>query len=96
MQIANLEINILYFMCDPHSGQPQEGTIARGDIFDEFSDIPESTIESVIDSMVADGLIIVDRVRASVSITQNGINRLQSSLACRIHRFDRCRCSGTT
>jgi len=95
MEIANLEINILYFMCDPRSGPAQGGPVDARDIFDEFSDIPESTIESVIDSMAGDGLIAVDRARSRLSITSNGINRLQSSLACRIHRFDRCRCSAT-
>ena len=92
MEVYNLEINILYFICNPLSGQLQDGTINPAGIYDEFSDLPNRSITAVIASMETDGLITVDRSRSRLSITENGINRLQSSLACRIHQFDSCGC----
>jgi hypothetical protein len=92
MEITNLEINILYFMCDPHNGLPPTERIDSKAIFNEFSDIPEGSIESAIDTMANDRLITIDPTGATVAITKNGIDRLESSLVCRIHHFDRCRC----
>ena len=92
MQIQNLEINILYFMCNPLRGQHADGTVMSRDVFDEFSDIPQGALLSAVNTMVDDGLISSDPSRSHLSITENGINRLQSSIACRIHRFDHCFC----
>jgi hypothetical protein len=90
MEINNLEINILYFMCNPLNGQLQDGTIRREGILEEFSDIPERIITSAIDSMRTDGLITIER--SWISITERGLNRLQSSIACHVHKFDSCWC----
>jgi hypothetical protein len=92
MEINNLAINILYFMCKPLKGQSRNGTISSRDVFKEFSDIPDSNVMSAINSMANDRLITIDRKRAQLSITASGISRLQSSIACRIHKFDSCRC----
>lgn len=96
MEIQNLEINILYCMCNPLKGRIQDGTSSTQDIVDEFSDIPPGNILTAIQSMVKERLITIDRSGARIAITQNGINRLQSSLACRIHQFDSCRCGRAT
>jgi hypothetical protein len=96
MEISNLEINILYFMCNPLNGQSRDGTIRSKDVFKEFSDIPDGSVITTINSMANDGLITIDRSRSRLSITANGISRLQSSIACRIHHFDSCRCSHAT
>ncbi len=90
MEINNLEINILYFMCNPLNGQLQDGTINREGLLEEFSDLPEGSVTSAIDSMITDGLITVER--SWISITENGINRLQSSIACHVYKFDSCWC----
>jgi predicted methyltransferase len=77
-------------MCNPLNGQLQDGTIRQDGIFEEFSDIPTRSITSAIVSMETDGLITIDRSR--VSITESGINRLQSSIACHVDKFDSCGC----
>ena len=92
MEINNLEINILYFMCNPLNGHFQDGTINPAGIYEEFSDLPNRSVTAVIESMETDGLITVDRSRFRLSITENGINRLQSSIACQIYRFESCEC----
>jgi len=92
MKINNLEINILYLMCNPLSGELQDGTINQSGLLEEFSDLPSRSVTAVIESMKADGLITIDRPRSRLSITENGINRLQSSIACHIHQFDSCGC----
>ena len=95
MEINNLEINILYFMCNPINGQIQDGAIDSKDVFEEFSDIPDGHVIAAIDAMAKERLILIDRSHSRLSITQSGINRLQSSIACRIHQFDRCQCGGS-
>ena len=90
MEIRNLEINILYCMCSALNGQLQDGTIDSGSVYAEFSDIPDRSVASAIDSMVADGWVTIDRSR--LSITENGIHRLQSAGVCRSHRYGRCWC----
>ena len=92
MEINNLEINILYLICNPLNGQVQEGAIDSKAIFEEFSDIPDGHVIAAFDSMARENLILIDRTHSRLSITQSGINRLQSSIACRIYHFDRCRC----
>ncbi|MCB2146250.1 MAG: hypothetical protein KQI81_07220 [Deltaproteobacteria bacterium] len=90
MEINNLEINILYFMCNPLNGQLRDGTIDREGLLEEFSDLPERSVISAIDSMITDGLISIER--SWISITEKGINRLQSSIACHVFKFDSCGC----
>jgi DNA-binding PadR family transcriptional regulator len=92
MEITNLEINILYFICHPQKGRARNGSVDRRDIFEAFSDIPEGSIKPVIDAMASDRLITVDTARSTVEITPTGVNRLQLALACRIHHFGRCGC----
>ncbi len=92
MKMHNLEINILYSLCNPLNGQVQNGAIDSKAIFEEFSDIPNGQLVAAFDSMARENLIQIDRTHSRLSITQIGINRLQSSIACRIHDFDRCRC----
>lgn len=93
MNIRNLDINILYYLCDrlPQNGDKQQ--IAIDTIFEEFSDIPESEIDSVIRSMTIDRLIAIDETRSWLSMTEHGLNRLRSSVACRISPFEPCACS---
>jgi hypothetical protein len=88
MEINNLEVNILYFMCNPLNGQVQDGAIDSKAIFEEFSDIPDGHVIAAFDSMGRENLIVIDRTHSRLSITQSGINRLQSSIACRIHHFE--------
>jgi hypothetical protein len=96
MEITNLEINILYFICDPDNNRARSGRIDSKDIFEEFSDLPEGSIVYVMEAMARDRLITMDAARTAVEITLNGVNRLKSSLACRIHHFDRCGCGRST
>ncbi|WP_372678731.1 hypothetical protein [Desulfosarcina sp.] len=93
MEINNLEINILYFICNPLNGHLHDGTINPAGIYEEFSDLPNRSVTAVIESMETDGLITVDRLRSQLSITENGINRLQSTIACHIYQFESCGCS---
>lgn len=93
MEIQNLEINILYCMCDPLNGRHQDGACDTKDMIEEFSDIPAGVVIREIQSMAKKGLIAFDRSRPRMAITVSGISRLQSSIACRINRLDRCRCS---
>jgi hypothetical protein len=92
MKIHNLEINILYCLCDPIHGGHEDQSKAVADIVDTFSDIPVEQLMSTIRNMTGDGLITIDRYGNRLTITDAGINQLQSTIACRIHRFDRCRC----
>ena len=92
MKINNLEINILYSLCNPINGQVQDGAVDSKDIFEEFSDIPADQVIAAIDSMANSRLIRMDRAHSRLSITQSGIHRLQSTIACRVYQFDRCRC----
>ena len=78
MKINNLEVNILYFICNPLNGELQDGTINQRGLLEEFSDLPERSVTAAIDSMESDGLIRIDRSRSRLSITENGISRLQS------------------
>ena len=94
MKINNLELNILYFICNPLNGELQDGTVDQSGIYEEFSDIPESNLSAAIDSMETDGLISTDRPGSRISITENGLNRLQASIACHIFKFDSCSCGG--
>lgn len=95
MEIMNLEVNILYFLCSPVDGAREPvpvDTVPASHLFDAFADIPAGSIEAVLRSMAADRLITMDPGRARIGITANGIQRLQASIACRIHRFENCRC----
>jgi hypothetical protein len=94
-KINNLNINILYFVCNPARGQEADGTARYEDVVNAFSDIPESNISAVIGSMIADKLISMGPSRRRITITKNGIHRLQASVACRIHRFDGCQCGAS-
>jgi hypothetical protein len=92
MPIQNLEINILFTMCDPRIKRVETGTVQSRELFDEFSDIPEKEILFAIDAMVNKGLITRDTPRSQLSVTPSGINRLKSHTACRVHHFDQCDC----
>jgi ABC-type nickel/cobalt efflux system permease component RcnA len=92
MPIHNLEINILFIMCDPRIDRVETGTVQSRELFIEFSDIPEEEIQSAIDAMVKQGLIMSDTPRSQLSVTPLGINRLKSHTACRVHHFDQCGC----
>ena len=92
MKIHNLEINILYCLCDPLHGVHEDLSSAVADIVDALSDIPVGQLMSTIRAMAGDGLITIDRYGNRLAITDGGINQLQSTIACRVHRFDRCRC----
>ena len=88
MQIRNLEVNILYFLCNPLSGREEDGTALDQDLMDEFSDIPEDEIRFAIDAMVADELIRQNPSESNLTITAKGIKRLQSSVAYRMHNLN--------
>lgn len=95
MEIMNLEINILYFLCSPTAGREtshRTGTITAKQLFEGFADIPAGSIREALHSMETDGLVTMDSTGTLLSVTENGILRLQSSLACQTHRFDSCRC----
>ena len=95
MEIMNLEINILYFLCSPDAGNREPDQIGPMEIrrvINAFSDIPEKNVRDTLQSMVGSGLITMDLKNRRLSIAQKGIARLQSSIACRTHRFDSCRC----
>ena len=92
MQIQNLKINILFFLCDSRIDRITIGTAKLADLFNELSDIPEEEILSSISAMVDQDLITVDRSRSKLSITGSGIGRLESSIACRINHLDHCKC----
>lgn len=96
MQIQNLEINILFFLCDSRIERVAVGTAKLMDLLNELSDIPEGEIMSAISTMVDQDLITVDGSRSKLSITQSGIDRLRSSVACQIHHFDHCKCGQGT
>ena len=95
MNIRNLEINILFFICDSLNGQSEDGIAMVKDVFEDFSDIPEGELLSAINAMENEGLITINPSRACLSITEKGINRLQSSIVCRVHNFDPCQCGRT-
>jgi len=46
----------------------------------------------VLNTMENEGSITINPSRSYLSITEKGINRLQSSTACRIYDFDHCQC----
>jgi hypothetical protein len=95
MNIRNLEINILFFICDSLNGQSEDGIAMVKDVFEDFSDIPEGELLSAINAMENEGLITINPSRACLSITEKGISRLHSSIACRVHNFDACHCGRT-
>jgi hypothetical protein len=53
MQIQNLEVNILYYLCNPLSGREEDGTAMDKDLVEKYSDIPEEAIQSAFDTMIA-------------------------------------------
>ena len=91
MEIDNLEINVLYCLCDGTNERGRRDMHRIAAILEEFSDIPQSNIFAVIDGMRDRGWIRLDRSGSALDITKSGIRRLQASIACRIHRFDHCR-----
>ena len=95
MKMQNLEINILFFICNSLNGQSEDGRVLSKDVLEDFSDIPESELLSAVNAMEDEGLITTNPSRARLSITKKGINRLQSSIACRVHNFDHCQCGQT-
>ena len=95
MEIMNLEINILYFLCSPDTGQgasSRNGAITTDQLFAGFADIPAESLRQALRSMQADGLITMDRTGKRLAVTASGMHRLQSSVACQTYRFDGCRC----
>ena len=92
MQIHNLDINILYFLCDPRNLRQAQASCDIVDVVTEFSDIPAAEIVAAIRSMADEGLLNIHLQGSRVTITPGGIHRLRSSIACRIHHFERCRC----
>ena len=95
MEIINLEINILYFLCSPETGEGashQTGTMTTRRLFEGFADIPAESIRQALRSMQANGLIRMDAAETTVSVSENGMHRLQASIACRTYSFDSCRC----
>jgi hypothetical protein len=92
MNIQNLESNILFFICDSLNGHSENGSAMIKDVLEDFSDIPESELLSAVKAMVDEGLITTSSSRACLSITEKGINRVQSSIACRVNNFDHCQC----
>lgn len=91
MEIMNLDINILYFVC--HDDQPEPAGASRyQDVLEAFADIPPGHIRAVIDAMVADGLVTLNPTETRLTVTEKGILHLQASLPCQIHPFDSCRC----
>lgn len=92
MNIVNLEVNILYFLCSPGDEHRTPGIAEREDVHREFADIPERNIAMAIATMVESGLVTVDPSGATIHATDNGIQRLQASIACRVHPFTPCRC----
>jgi hypothetical protein len=93
MNIRNLDINILYYLCDRLQQNGDHQRIDIDAIFEEFSDIPEREIDSAIRSMTNDRLIATDGPRSWLSVTEHGLNRLRSSVACRISPSELCACS---
>jgi hypothetical protein len=79
--------------CNPLNGRDQEGAIDGKDIIEAFSDAPARHVVAAIDSMAKARLIIMDPAQSRLSITQSGVNRLQSTIACRDHQFEHCRCN---
>ena len=88
MQIQNLEVNILYFFCNPMSGREEDGTAMDEDLMDEFSDIPKGSVQSTLNKMIADDLIRRNPSNSYLTITAKGIKQLRSSVAYRMHNFD--------
>ncbi|MGD8700820.1 MAG: hypothetical protein PVG51_00350 [Desulfosarcina sp.] len=92
MNIRNLDINILFYLCDRLQQNGDHRQTAIDTIFEEFSDIPESEIISAIRSMTNDRLIAIDKPRSRLSVTEKGVDRLRSSVACRINPSELCAC----
>jgi hypothetical protein len=92
MNIRNLEINILFFICDSLNGHSENGSALTKDVFEDFSDIPKGELLSAVKTMVDEGLITTSSSRSCLSITEKGISRLESSIACRVNNFDLCQC----
>ncbi len=92
MEIVNLEVNILYFLCSPIDGSKTPGVVDRKAVIREFSDIPERNIASAVAAMVGAGLVTVDPEGSPIRVTDRGIEHLQASIACRVHQFTPCRC----
>jgi hypothetical protein len=88
MQIQNLEINILYYLCNPLSGREEDGTAMDKDLVEKFSDIPEEAIQSAIDTMIADDLIRRNPPKSHLTITAKGLKQLRTSVAYHVHNFD--------
>lgn len=87
MQIRNLEVNILYHLCNPLNGREADGTATDKDLMNEFSDIPEKIVQSTIDTMIADELIRRNSSKPHLTITAKGIRQLQSSVVYRMQNL---------
>lgn len=90
MEFRNLEINILYHMGCAHKGRKGEEPIAITEVLEEFSDIPESEFISAIDTMAAEGLISTNSSHSRIRITEQGNNKLQTSIARLNIEMDQC------
>ncbi|GAB6905043.1 hypothetical protein DESC_700150 [Desulfosarcina cetonica] len=92
MEIMNLEISILYFLCQTDLHRDPAGTGLYESVVHAFADIPQDDIRTIIDGMVANRLISLNSSGTRLTVTAEGVLHLQASLPCRIHAFDGCRC----
>lgn len=93
MQFTNLDINILYFLCNPVYVKEDNKSVRYADIVDAFSDIPEDQIRSTVRSMINDKLLRADPMHTRITVTPSGVDRLRGSIACKINQFSRCQCN---
>jgi hypothetical protein len=92
MEIKNLEINILYHLCE-HLEHGRSGhSVPRQMIVELFSDIPENQLDSAINTLAVKRLLQPHEHGARLSITREGIDYLQSTAICQISQPDECNC----
>jgi hypothetical protein len=92
LDIKNLNINILHYICDHLQRNEDDHQIAIDLLGNEFSDIPKSELELAVDSLAEDQMINTDEARLRLSITRKGISHLRSSVACQTRQFAFCAC----
>jgi hypothetical protein len=78
MKLKNLDMNILYYVCEKLTRRDRCGGFDTGLIYEKFSDIPDEEIEKNIQALVDRGWLRNDTKGSCVHLTKMGRSEIRS------------------
>ena len=82
MEFKNLDCNILHILSRNRNHSGVYDPLALDVVYSEFSDLPGKNVTAAIDSLEADGFIILDRGERKLALTAAGVARLKHGYPC--------------